>query len=77
MATWHTSTRPQTIELDMNIRWVRLQIQRVTAGDASDYDGQVEYIAVFKRNGKAHRLHEHSRFVRENSRWFYINGNIR
>nr|HQU63386.1 YchJ family metal-binding protein [Nitrosomonas sp.] len=30
----------------------------------------------FKIGGRAHRLHEISRFVRENGRWFYIDGDM-
>lgn len=76
LATWHSSTRPKNIELDNAIRWTRLQVRRVVSGGCSDTDGQVEYIAVFKRNGKAHRLHEHSRFVKEHNSWFYVDGDI-
>jgi SEC-C motif domain protein len=43
-----------------------------TAGNA----GVVEFVAIYKVNGKAHRLHETSRFVRSNdgARWIYIDG---
>jgi SEC-C motif-containing protein len=34
----------------------------------------VEFVAVYKINGKAHRLHEISRFVREGDQWFYVDG---
>jgi SEC-C motif-containing protein len=27
-------------------------------------------------NGRAHRLHEVSRFVRENGKWFYVDGEV-
>jgi SEC-C motif-containing protein len=76
LATWHSGTRPKNIELDPAIRWTRLQIRRVHAGASSDSDGQVEYIAVFKRQGKAHRLHELSRFVSEGKKWFYVDGDL-
>lgn len=75
-ASWHASKRPPRIELNDKIQWIRLTIENVTAGTAVDDKGEVEYIAVFKLNGKAHRLHEHSRFVKDNRQWFYLDGDI-
>ena len=34
----------------------------------------VEFIARSKLGGRAQRLHELSRFVREDERWFYVDG---
>jgi SEC-C motif domain protein len=37
----------------------------------------VEFVARFKiGGGRAERLHEISRFVREEGRWFYVDGKI-
>lgn len=36
----------------------------------------VEFVARYKINGRAHKLHEISRFIRENGRWYYIDGEI-
>ena len=40
----------------------------------------VEFVARYKVNGRAHRLHEVSRFVREagegGMRWFYLDGSF-
>jgi SEC-C motif-containing protein len=41
-------------------------------GDA----GVVEFVARSKLGGRAHRLHERSRFVREHGRWFYLDGDL-
>ena len=38
--------------------------------------GTVEFVARSKLGGRAHRLHEVSRFVRENGRWFYRDGDV-
>ncbi|MFN9476278.1 YchJ family metal-binding protein, partial [Acidovorax sp.] len=35
---------------------------------------EVEFVARYRVGGKAVRLHETSRFVREDGRWFYIDG---
>jgi SEC-C motif domain protein len=32
----------------------------------------VEFVALSKLGGRAQRLHETSRFVREAGRWFYL-----
>ncbi len=69
--TWHESARPASMELDEDVQWLG-----VTINDASQDgdEGFVEYIARFKHRGKGQRLHERSRFVREDGCWFYIDG---
>ena len=37
----------------------------------------VEFVARSKLGGRAQRLHETSRFVREDGRWFYVDGDMR
>jgi SEC-C motif-containing protein len=37
----------------------------------------VEFIARYKIDGRAYRLHENSRFVREDGCWFYVDGDIK
>ena len=37
----------------------------------------VEFIARSKLDGRAHRLHEASRFVCEGGRWLYVDGDLR
>ena len=72
LQTWHPSTRPATLDLGNEpVRWLGLQVRRVEAGSPQDDEGIVEFIARYKLGGRAHRLHEISRFVRENGRWFY------
>jgi SEC-C motif-containing protein len=41
-------------------------------GDA----GVVEFVARCKIYGRAERMHELSRFVREQGRWYYIDGQV-
>jgi len=70
LASWHPSTRPQQLDLASdNSQWLGLQIKRASPDKAS-----VEFIARYKVNGKAERLHELSQFVRENGRWYYLEG---
>jgi len=75
--TWHSSTRPAQLDLSNNKQnWQRLKIVDTTAGQAEDDSGEVEFIAIYKINGRAERLHERSRFVREEQQWRYIDGVI-
>ena len=69
LSTWHTSTRPKNLSINIEspLQWIRLKVIQ------SSYD-TVEFIAWYKLNGKAHKLHEHSRFIYENQRWYYIDG---
>lgn len=70
-ATWHPSTAPGDLELPPT-RWLGLEVRHAHAqGDA----GVVEFVARWRdSSGRAGRLHETSRFVREGDRWFYIDG---
>ena len=41
-----------------------------------DTSAVVEFIARYKLNGKAEQMHEVSEFVKEDGRWFYLNGQV-
>lgn len=74
-ATWHPSTRP--IDLDPNppgLRWLGLDVRKHVVID--DNHATVEFVARNKLDGRAHRLHETSRFVREDGIWFYVDGDV-
>ncbi len=74
-ATWHPSTRPAAIEpLPAGLRWLGLEVRRHAVQDADH--AVVEFVARSKQGGRAERLHETSRFVREHGRWFYLDGDI-
>ena len=93
-ATWHPRTRPgdAIVDKDENLRWLGLQIKsalrlrqrKAELPDHPDSDPDsdtVEFVARFKVRGRAHRLHETSRFLREpdpdlgdTPRWFYLDG---
>jgi SEC-C motif domain protein len=70
LATWHPSTAPGDLELQPT-QWQGLQVLH---SQHSPNAGVVEFVARYKVNGKAQKLHEISRFVREQGRWFYIDG---
>lgn len=74
LATWHASTRPPTISPDIaNQQWLGLKVIRA---HNDSHTGTVEFVARHKVNGKAYRLHEVSRFVKEQGRWIYLDGDI-
>lgn len=79
LATWHPSTRPAELGLGRETppKWLGLEVRRHEQTDA-DHAGVaiVEFVARYKINGRAHRLHELSRFVREEGRWFYVDGDV-
>ncbi|MGN6526195.1 MAG: YchJ family protein [Burkholderiaceae bacterium] len=73
--TWHPSTRPVELEpLPAGLRWLGLEVRRHVRQD--DDHAIVEFVARSKLGGRAQRLHETSRFVRENGRWFYVDGDV-
>lgn len=74
--TWHPSTRPAAIDpMPSALRWLGLDVRRHVVLDADH--AIVEFVARSQLHGRATRLHETSRFVRENGRWFYVDGDIR
>jgi SEC-C motif domain protein len=71
--TWHPSTRPASLDrAGKPVRWLGLNVLRVEAGGAGDAHGTVVFVARYKIGGRAYRLRESSRFVREDGRWFYL-----
>ncbi len=92
--TWHPSTRPteNLVDKDEKIQWLGLEIKsdsglrlrqrKEESPEQPDHD-TVEFVARFRINGRAQRLHEVSRFVREpdpavggKMRWFYVDGSF-
>jgi SEC-C motif-containing protein len=76
LATWHSSTRPAVLGLanEVPLKWLGLKVGRHEQLDAGH--AIVEFDARYKLNGRAHRLQEVSRFVREDGLWFYVEGEI-
>lgn len=76
LRTWHASTRPAVLDLAAATKWLGLEVVRCEAGAETDMRGVVEFVARYKHNGRAGRLHEVSRFVREAGQWYYVDGDI-
>lgn len=75
LASWHPDTRPASIEPnEPGLRWLGLEVKRHQRQDADH--ATVEFVARSKLGGRAHRLHEVSRFERIDGRWYYRDGNL-
>jgi SEC-C motif-containing protein len=76
LETWHPRTRPAELEPSPpGLRWLGLQVRGHAALDADH--ATVEFVARSKLGGRAQRMHETSRFVREDERWYYVDGDQR
>ena len=72
LATWHPKTRPALQDRQSQpARWLGLDVR--SAQEHED-EAVVEFIARYRIAGRAHRLHEASRFLRVDGRWFYLDG---
>lgn len=74
-ATWHPDHCPATLDFDPGTQWLGLEVRehRVTGPDQAE----VEFVARYRLGGRAVRLHERSRFVRQDGRWVYVDGDQR
>lgn len=74
--SWSKQTRPskKSLKEDNDTQWLGLEILRTEYGTALDTTGVVEFIARYQAPNGAAELHETSRFVRENGKWVYLDG---
>jgi SEC-C motif domain protein len=76
--TWDASTRPAVLNLaDDPCVWQTLAIVKTHQGHVGDVSGQVEFKAYCAVEDKQYVLHELSRFVKRQGRWFYVDGVIK
>ncbi len=75
LATWHATTRPSELDLDADSsKWLGLDVRCHRQLD--EHHATVEFVARYRIAGRGHRLHELSRFVREDGRWYYVDGDM-
>ncbi len=72
LRTWHPDTRPDTLELDPQQHWYRLEILNTARGGPWDNDGVVSFRACYRHRGVRDSLAETSRFVRLGKQWLYV-----
>lgn len=79
LATWHASTRPGSLNLSAQQpppTWLGLEIRRHQEVDEDH--AIVEFVARYRLGGgRAQRQHETSRFVHEDGRWYYLDGQLK
>ncbi len=75
LATWHPSTRPPDVSFEAGAKWLGLQVRnhRMLAARHAE----VEFVARYRTRAGAVRVHERSRFVLEEGRWYYVDGDLR
>nr|WP_201748959.1 YchJ family protein [Micromonospora acroterricola] len=74
LRSWHSSTRPARLELAPGQRWTRLEVVDTERGGLLDTVGTVTFHAHYREAGRPGTLTERSRFVREDGRWVYVDG---
>ncbi len=76
--TWHVSTRPPALGLATQSpqpTWLGLSVKRHE--NPSTDTAIVAFVARLRMGGgRAERMQETSRFVREDGRWFYVDGDV-
>lgn len=77
LRTWHSTTRPETIDFEPDLEWRRLLVIDRAAGGPFDREGVVAFEAFWRQGAARGSLHERSRFVREDRHWYYVDGDVR
>lgn len=83
LSTWHPDTRPSQLNLsqDKAIKWLRLEILNKSNLKLNPKNAiqqaTVEFVAFYKIDGKAEKMHENSMFEKLEDNWYYLNGEIR
>ena len=76
--TWHPSCQATSFREDLlrgftHTDWLGLTIFATEEGQHTD-EGYVSFVARFREQGKVGAIIERSRFLKENDRWYYIDG---
>lgn len=74
-ATWHPDTCPADPGPVPGTKWLGLEVRDHQVLDATH--AEVEFVARYRVAGRAVRLHERSRFVNEQGRWLYVDGDLK
>ncbi len=79
MKSWHAdhrnlSEQKETEQWAKSVKWMKLQIDAVEAGQADDTEGYVTFQAFFSDKGKVFKIHEKSLFYKVDGEWYYHSG---
>ena len=72
LRSWAPATRPREVGLDPGTRWTVLEVVGTARGGLLDSDGEVEFVAHYRADGKRGEMRERSRFVRSDGAWVYL-----
>ena len=72
LASWHPRQRPPELRFEPGVKWLGLEVRSHRQDDAAH--AEVEFVARSRLAGRGQRLHERSRFLREDDRWYYLEG---
>ena len=79
LASWHAGSRPPSLQLaaqQPQPSWLGLEIRQHQQDDAGR--ATVEFVARYRLGGgRAQRQHETSRFLFEDGRWYYLDGELK
>ncbi len=80
IATLHPSKRTNKDRKELtktinNTTWLNLTILNTGQGKKIDKIGYVEFVAAFKIT-EIQQLHENSKFIKTDGKWFYLEGDI-
>ncbi|MGR8952980.1 MAG: YchJ family protein [Gammaproteobacteria bacterium] len=76
--TWDSGKCPENIDFSRETAvWQRLEIVDAKKGGPQDDKGVVEFRAYYLQDGEECVLHEVSRFIKKDGRWFYLDGVIK
>ena len=73
--TWLDTKCPSHLNFEQDVKWLGLEVRshRLTR----PAQAEVEFVAFSRLKGQPTRLRELSRFVKDNGRWFYVDGILR
>jgi SEC-C motif-containing protein len=76
-ATNKAFDRQETERFSRGVQWQGLEILGLKRGNVDDQEGEVEFVARYRRAGKEEALHERSRFQRVDGLWRYVEGKVK
>jgi len=75
LKSWHPSTRPDHLDHESGTRWLGLKVLHHSATDPNR--AEVTFEARYRvGGGSAVRMREHSRFIKADGHWFYVDGDL-
>ncbi len=81
LSSWDDNSKKKPASIDFakegELSWTGLDIVQCKKGGEKDKKGIVEFKACYELDGEAHTLHEISRFIKKDNRWFYLDGLVK